>query len=378
MSEEDSSQEKTEEPTARRQEKAREDGQVPRSKDLTTAAVMLAGTVGLALFGGWVAHTLMEVLVFNFQLEREVIYDPQLMIAQLVHSFDKAFFSLAPIFAMLLLAAALSPILLGGWLFSGKSIAPKMNRISPIAGIKRIFSVKSLVELVKSIAKIVVVIAVALFTLKYFEQRILILGQQSLEGAIHNSLQISLWAAIWISSSILLIAAMDVPYQVWENNKKLKMTKQAVKDEYKDSEGKPEVKGRIRQLQREMSNRRMMSEVPKADVIITNPTHFSVALRYDPTGPGTPVVVAKGVDQVAFKIREIAKQHKVEIVRAPVLARAIYHTTGLDQEIPQQLYLAVAQVLAYIFQLRNWRSGMGERPPYPRNLKVPPDMQFPQ
>jgi flagellar biosynthetic protein FlhB len=377
MADEDSSQEKTEEATPRRLEKAREEGQIPRSRDLTTSAVLILGSVGLWIFGGRIAETLMNVLRFNFTVNREVIFDPQKMFAHLGSSFFEALWSLIPLFFILVLAAIIGPISLGGFLFSGKSIAPKLNRMDPLAGLKRMFSVKSLVELVKSIAKVVVVVAVAYFTLRMFEPELLGLSRESLETGVQHSLHISLWATLLISCATILIAVADVPFQMWEHSKKLKMSKQDVKDEMKDSEGKPEVKGRIRQLQREMANRRMMASVPKADVIITNPTHFAVALKYDPETMATPILLAKGIDETAMKIREIAREYKIEQVRSPVLARAVYHTTEIDGEIPQGLYLAVAQVLAYVFQLRNFRKGRGERPEFPSNIKVPKDMIFP-
>lgn len=378
MAEDDSSQEKTEEPTPRRIEKAREEGQVPRSRDLTTSAVLICGAVGLMAFGGYVAERIMVVLRFNFSISRERIFDPQSMFAHLAASFFDALVALLPIFAVLLIAAVAGPIALGGFLFSSKSIAPKFSRMDPIAGFKRMFSLKSLVELGKSIAKVLLVVGVAFLTLKMFQSQILGLGQEGLENGVAHSLRIDMWAMLLISCSTLVIAAVDVPFQLWEYTKNLRMSRQDIKDEMKDSEGKPEVKGRIRQLQREMANRRMMANVPKADVVITNPTHFSVALRYDPDTMDTPIVLAKGVDETAMKIREIAREYKIEQVRTPVLARAIYYTTEVDDPIPQGLYLAVAQVLAYVFQLRNFRKGRGERPNFPTNIKVPRDMIFPE
>ncbi len=375
---EDETGDKTEEATPRRLQKAREEGQIPRSKELTTTAVLLASTIGLWVFGGWIAAALASILRFNFTLDRDTIFDTQSMIAHLGSSFGEALFALWPFFAVIVVAAIAGPIALGGWLFSGKSIAPKLNRMDPIAGLKRMFSLKSLVELAKAIGKIGIVVSVAFITLKGFQDQLLGLSRESLEGGIGHSLHISLWAAIFMSASTILIAAVDIPFQIHDHAKKMRMSKEDLKQEYKESEGKPEVKSRIRQLQREMANRRMMAEVPKADVVITNPTHYAVALRYDPDTMETPVLLAKGVDQTAMKIREIANEHKIENLRSPVLARAIYYTTELEGEIPQGLYLAVAQVLAYIFQLRSWRAGRGDRPDYPSHIRVPPDMVFPE
>lgn len=378
MAQDDISQEKTEEATPRRIEKAREEGQIPRSRDLTTSAVLILGSVALWSFGGHVADNLSRVMKFNFSIEREVIFDPQKMIAQLASSFFEALWALIPIFAVLVVAAIVGPTILGGFLFSSKAITPQLKRMNPLSGLKRMFSVKSLVELAKSVGKVLVVVLVAYLTLRMFQTELLGLSQENLESGVAHSLKIAIIATLLISCSTILIAAVDVPYQIWEYKKNLKMSRQDIKDEMKDSEGKPEVKGRIRQLQREMANRRMMASVPKADVVITNPTHYAVALKYDPETMATPILLAKGTDEVAMKIREIAREYKIEQVRTPVLARAIYYTTKIDDEIPQGLYLAVAQVLAYVFQLRNYRRGKGERPAFPTNIKVPKDMIFPE
>ncbi|ABD81429.1 flagellar biosynthesis protein FlhB [Saccharophagus degradans] len=376
MAEEDSAQEKTEEPTAKRQEKAREDGQIPRSKELTTSAVLIVGCVGLYMFGGQIAQGLADILKFNFTIEREAIFDPNAMLGHLGSSFYLGLKVLIPLFAVLLVAAIAGPIALGGWLFSTKSLAPKLNRMDPVAGLKRMFSVKSLVELVKAIGKVGVVVAFAFVLLNYMKEDLLGLGFEGVERGMAHSVYLSIIAAIIISVSTLVIAAVDIPFQIWDNVKKLRMTRQEIKDEMKDSEGKPEVKGRIRQLQYEMAQNRMMAAVPEADVVITNPTHYSVALKYDPNSMETPILLAKGVDHMAMKIREIAKANKIEFIQSPLLARAIYHTTEVDEEIPSGLYVAVAQVLAYVFQIREYRRGRGERPTYPRNPPVPKDMRY--
>ncbi|VUD56393.1 Flagellar biosynthetic protein FlhB [Thalassocella blandensis] len=375
MAEDDSSQEKTEEPTPRRLEKAREDGQIPRSRELTTTAVVLAGCLGLLFFGAFIAQRLISVMRFNFDLNRESIFDTSLMFKHLGNSFGDALFSLLPLFSILLVAAIAGPIALGGWLFSAKSLAPKLDRINPLSGLKRMFSVKSLVELVKAIGKIVLIIAVAYVLLSFTQDAWLGLAAESVESAIVHSVQLSITTAVVLAASTIIIAAIDIPFQIHEHTKKLKMSRQDIKDEMKDTEGKPEVKGRIRQLQQEMAQKRMMANVPQADVVITNPTHFSIALKYDPATMSTPILLAKGVDNMAMKIREIARLNNIEFVEAPLLARAIYHTTEVDDEVPQGLYVAVAQVLAYVFQLREYRKGRGQRPDYPRNLEIPPDMK---
>lgn len=372
----DSSQEKTEEPTARKLEKAREDGQVPRSRELTTTAVILTGTLGLMVFGGEIALTLLDVLTYNFTLNRETIFDTNAMIAHLALSFREALLSLLPIFSVLILAAIAGPIALGGWLFSAKSLMPKGSRMDPIAGLKRMISVKSLVELFKAIGKVSVIVTVSYILLSSTQAELLGLSEESLKAGIIHSLDLSVMAAVWLSASTILIALIDIPFQIHEYSKKLKMSRQDIKDEMKDTEGKPEVKSKIRQMQQQLSQQRMMQAVPEADVVITNPTHFSVALKYDPETMETPILLAKGVDHMAMRIREIARAHDVEFVQSPALARAIYHTTEVEHSIPQGLYLAVAQVLAYVFQLREFRKGQSEKPNYPRNPNIPKDMEY--
>ncbi|WP_020209482.1 flagellar biosynthesis protein FlhB [Gilvimarinus chinensis] len=372
----DSSQEKTEEPSARKLEKAREDGQIPRSRDLTTTFILLAGAIGLTVFAQTIGSAMAGLSVNNFTLSRTEAFDTEAMFAHLVSSFYDGLMALVPLMVLLLLASIIGPIALGGWLLSAKAMAPKASRMNPIAGLKRMFSVKALIELAKSVAKVAIVMIVAIAALLFWQQDMLQLAAQETEVGVIQSLQISAYATIAMAAVTVLVAAIDVPFQIWDHIKKLKMSHQELKDEHKDTEGKPEVKGRIRQLQREMAQRRMMSQVPEADVVITNPTHYSVALKYDPENMGTPILLAKGVDHTALKIREIAGAHKIEVIQSPMLARSIYHTTDIDEEIPAGLYMAVAQVLAYVFGLRNYRRGQGERPVYPRNISVPRDLQF--
>ena len=376
MSDEDSSQEKTEEASGRKIEKAREDGQIPRSRDLTTSVVLLFGACGLYFYADFMFSKIIGLTRANFILKRETIFDTNAMISHLASAVYEGILSMMPFFGLMLFASILGPIALGGWLFSIEALQPKLSRMDPIAGIKRMFALKSLIELVKALAKVMVILGATILLLKHYAQDMYRLSDESINIAIIHSAKISILATIALATATLIIAAVDVPLQLFEYAKKLKMTKQEMTDEAKDTDGKPEVKGRIRQLQREMAQRRMMTKVPEADVIITNPTHYAVALKYQPDTMATPIMIAKGGDNIALKIREIAKAHKIEIIESPVLARAIFHTTELDTEIPAGLYLAVAQVLAYVFQLRNHRKGRGEKPKYPRNIKIPKDMYF--
>ena len=265
---------------------------------------------------------------------------------------------------------------LGGFIISGKALAPKFSRIDPVQGLKRMFSLNALVELLKSIAKVLVVGAVSYFIIRSAEMEMLGLSHEELQPAIQHSLLIVGWSVLAVCCSMILIVLIDVPFQIFDHSNKLKMTRQEVKDEMKDSEGKPEVKGRIRQLQREMAQRRMMEAVPQADVVITNPDHFSIALKYDVEGGGAPIVVAKGVDFLAIKIREVANANDIMIMAAPPLARAIYFTTELDDEIPGTLYLAVAQVLAYVFQLRSHQQGRGAKPKPFGDIELPREARY--
>jgi flagellar biosynthetic protein FlhB len=372
----DSSQEKTEEASPRKLEKAREEGQVPRSRDLTSTAVLLIASIGLYIFAGFMGEKIVGLTRENFTLTRATIYDPNAMIAHLVSSIFDGLFSIVPLMILLLIASIVGPIALGGWNYSAKAMEPKLSRMDPLAGLKRMFSVKSLIELLKALGKVLIILGATIWVLKIFAQDMFRLVDESIGSAIVHSLEISILATIALSATTIVIAAIDVPIQIVEYNKKLKMSRQDQKDEAKDTDGKPEVKGRIRQLQREMAQRRMMSNVPQADVIITNPEHFSVALKYDPDTMDTPLMIAKGGDHTALKIREIARAHNIEIIQSPVLARAIFYTTEVDQEIPSGLYLAVAQILAYVFQLRNYRKGKGDRPVYPRNINVPRDLRY--
>ncbi|WP_060508289.1 flagellar biosynthesis protein FlhB [Pseudomonas sp. NBRC 111124] len=377
MAESESGQDKTEDPTDKRKRDAREKGEIARSKELNTVASTLAGAGALLAFGGNLAETLMTLMRMNFSLTREVLTDERSMSMFLLASGKMAIWAVQPILMLLFVIAFVSPIALGGFIFSGSLLQPKFSRMNPLSGIKRMFSLNSLTELIKAMAKFMVILVVALVVLGNDRQALLAIANEPLEQAIIHSVQVVGWSALWMAAGLLLIAAADVPFQLWQTHKKLKMTKQEIKDEYKDSEGKPEVKQRIRQLQREVSQRRMMAAVPEADVIITNPTHYAVALQYDPEKGGVaPLLVAKGTDFIALKIREIGVEHKIQILESPALARAIYYSTEVEGEIPAGLYLAVAQVLAYVFQIRQYRSGKGKRPePLKEDLPIPPDLR---
>lgn len=370
----DSSQEKTEEPTARRIEKAREEGQVPRSRELNTTVVLMMGTSGLLIYGADIGQTMRAIMYESFALPREAMFDTHQMALYLFNAALDATIVLAPFMLLLFIASIAGSVALGGWLMSAKAAAPKFSRLNPIKGLARMFSLKSLMELAKAVAKVSVIMFLAILLLQAKTEELLGLGSEDVIPAMQHAVLILGWSFFWLSCTMILISLIDVPFVIYEHTKNLKMTMQQIKDEYKDSEGKPEVKGRIRQLQRELSQRRMMADVPKADVVITNPTHFAVALRYDSQNDAAPILLAKGGDQIAFKIREIAAANGVEIVSAPALARSVYYHTEIGAEIPSGLYMSVAQVLAYVFQMKQFRRRSSARPKMPE-FKIPEDLR---
>ncbi len=370
----DSSQEKTEEPTAKRLEKAREDGQIPRSKELSTSLILITGALSLWIFSGVLFNAAQKIFDFNYTLQRFHIFDTNQMIIHLSASILQAIVAISPVMILLVVAAIFGPLALGGWMFSGKSLLPKLDRISPLAGFKRMFSVKSLVELLKSWLKIFIVVGTILALFFSLKDIVFVLNQEPHRAAIFHAANLVMTGALALALCTLLVSIVDVPFQIYEFTKKMKMSLQEIKDESKDTEGKPEVKQRVRQLQYEMSQRRMMSDVPDADVIITNPTHYAVALKYHSDEMKAPILLAKGIDEVALKIREIAKHKSVPIVEAPTLARSVYAFTKIGKEIPEGLYVAIAQVLAYVYQLDQYFKGQGERPKQPV-FPVPADLR---
>ncbi|NRD73356.1 flagellar biosynthesis protein FlhB [Shewanella sp. VB17] len=377
MSENDSSQEKTEEATSRRRQQSRDKGQVARSKDLGTSSVLLASAIGFMLFGDDIASAVALIMKTAFTIDRIKIFDTHEM--YLIWGFIARQLAV-PMLSFIVFIAALAFIgnsVLGGVTFSVKAFMPTASKMSPLKGFKRMFGVQALVELIKGVAKFSVIAISAYFLLSYYFNDILALSREHLPGNVYHALELLAWMFILLCSSTIILVVIDVPFQIWNHNKQLKMTKQEVSDEYKDTEGKPEVKGRVRQMQREMAQRRMMSEVPNADVIVVNPEHYAVAVKYDALKSTAPYVLAKGVDDVAFKIREIAREYDIAIVSAPSLARAIYHTTKIDQEIPEGLFTAVAQVLAYVFQLRQYQQHGGRKPTQiPANQSIPDDLRY--
>ncbi|MFQ5644440.1 MAG: flagellar biosynthesis protein FlhB [Thiogranum sp.] len=370
MAENEDGQEKTEQATPKKQEEARKKGQVPRSRELTTMAMLVVGAVSASMMGGSVVQQLGGVMRMGLQVERAKIFDPWAIIDILSQAVYHGFMSLAPFMLVMLVTALAAPVALGGWAFSTDAMAFKAEKINPLKGLKRIFAVRGLIELVKALAKFILIGSVGAGLLWHYLPELMGLGREPVMAALAHAGSILSVSFVILSASLLLIAAIDIPFQLWDHSKNLKMTRQEVKDETKNTEGKPEVKSRIRTMQREVAQRRMMQEIPKADVVITNPTHYAVALRYDAERMAAPVVVAKGVELVAGQIRAVATANNVPLYEAPPLARALYYSTEIEQEVPAGLYLAVAQILAYIFQLKASVRG-GPLPTRPGEPDVP-------
>lgn len=367
----DSGLERTEPASPQRLEKAREEGDVPRSKELSTCTVLLAAGGGLYFYGETLFNNLAKNFTRGLSFERNAAFDANFLTMQVLDSVIDVMLAFLPIAGLFLLAALGSPLLIGGWLFSFKSLEPKFSRLDPIAGIGNLISSRAGVELVKAVLKTILVGVIAWMVVARQKDAIFGLIYEPLNQASAHLGHMLGVCFLAIVGGLVLIAAIDAPYQMWAYADKLKMTHQEVVQESKEANGNPQIKAKIRQQQREMARRRMMSEVPTADVVVTNPTHFSVALKYADGANGAPRVVAKGADAVAAKIRELAKENNVPILEAPPLARALYKHTELGDEIPEALYSAVAEILAYVFQLRTYRKSGGFPPVEPKNIQVP-------
>lgn len=370
-------QERTEDATPRRLQQAREKGQVARSKELASVSVLIVGALSLMMYGETLAKGLLSIMSRFFSLSREEIFDSGKLFDIVSGALVHLILPLVLILLTLFIAAVIGTAGVGGISFSVEAAMPKASKMNPLSGIKRMIGLQSWVELVKSILKVALVAGVAFYLINASKVDLFQLSMDVFPQNIFHALEILLNFILLISCSLLVVVAIDIPFQIWQHADQLKMTKQEVKDEYKETEGKPEVKGRIRMLQREAAQRRMMADVPTADVIVTNPEHFSVALRYNTSTDKAPVVVAKGVDHMALKIREVAREHDIYVIPAPPLARALYHSTELEQQIPDGLFTAVAQVLAYVFQLKQFRKNGGQRPVLAdENMPIPPDLRY--
>lgn len=360
-------QERTEAATPKKREDARKKGQVPRSVDLGAAAVTLAAAGAIWVFGGSAATGLMGMLSEGLQVGRaELAYD-DIMLRHLGQAASLGLIAVLPLFAAMLVAALGAPALIGGWTFSTEALGFKPERLDPVAGIGRMFSVRSLVELAKSLAKFALIAGIAVAVIHSQIGEVRALAAQPLGTAIVDSGRMAVAALLAMSAGLGLIAAIDAPFQLWQYAKELRMSRQEIREEAKESEGSPESRSRIRSVQQSMARRRMMQDVPKASVVVTNPTHYAVALRYDDKLDAAPVVLAKGADEVAARIRETAREHGVPLVSAPPLARALFRHVDIGRQVPHGLFVAVAQVLTYVWQLKMARS-RGVAPPAPPEI----------
>jgi len=371
---EKSSAEATEEATSRKLKNARDEGQVARSVELPAAAVTIGAILVFYMIGSsWMAK-IANLFAKGFTFDKKTLDNPDLLATTFAHQAGEGFLLIVPVLLVTAILAVLASGGTGGYLFSMKSTAPNFGKLSPLEGMKRMFGSRAFMELGKSILKFSLVTTVLWLLISRQLDQLMQMGQMGLEPALTAAGIMIGESALWLSLSLLVIALLDAPYQRYAFMKRMRMTKQEIKDEMKDMEGRPEVKAQIRQRQREMATARMMQKVKDADVVITNPEHFAVALSYDPTGDGAPNLLAKGSDHIARVIREEAAKHGVEIFNAPPLARALYFSTKIDHPVPEALYLAVAQVIAYVFSLADIRPGV--QPMMRPSPKVPPSMQF--
>jgi flagellar biosynthetic protein FlhB len=368
---EDTGLERTEPASQRRREQAREKGQVARSRELSTLALLLAAGAGLRFMGPGLAEQMSELMRRGMRLDRALAFDPDLMLLRLQHAATDALLAFSPLFLLLMLAGIASTLLLSGWLFSFNSLLPDFGRVDPLKGLARIVSVRGVIEMLKAIAKAALVGGVAAWVLWADSGAILAIAAEPLGQGMAHLVQLLGTGFLIMAGSMVLVVAIDVPFQIWDQEKKLRMTREEVRQENKETEGDPQLKAHIRSQQREIARRRMMAEIPKADVVVTNPTHYAVALRYQDGAMRAPRVVAKGAHLLAARIRALAEAHRVPVLEAPPLARALYRHADLGDEIPAALYSAVAEVLAYVYQLRRQREDGGPMPQQPELAPLP-------
>ena len=372
---EDSDEEKTEQPTSKRLDDAHKKGQIARSRELNTFVMLITSATLFLMMGGKIGHGLITMMRTQFQLSRSILFDAHSPIVYFKQTLIDGVMLIMPFMSIMIVAAIAAPLALGGWIFSLESVSPQLSRMDPITGIPRLFALHGLIEMIKALLKFLLVFTVAFVLCKNIIRELIGLGAEPLEQSIHHGLSLMGMCFIVLSASLIIGVMFDVPYQLWEHNKKLKMTLQEIKDEMKESEGRHEVKQQQRRVRMEMAQNKMMTQVPKADIIITNPTHYAVALQYDLDSNSAPKLIAKGVDLMAAQIRLLAADANVPLLASPPLARALYYSTEIDREIPKELFLAVAQVLAYIYQLKTAKENHWDAPRPPENIKIPDDFK---
>lgn len=377
MAAQESGQDKTEDATPKRITEAREKGDVARSQELNTVLMLLASMLGIAALGGTGVQAYKQLAKNQWTIARSDLFNDQAVLNSLFVPLIEALWISAPFLFLMFAAVFIGPLCMGGWVFSTSSLKIDLTKLSPIAGLKRMLGIRSLAELLKALMKVILLGAVAVFLLDIHTDDYLRLGTLPLPEAINSMFTVMFVIVITLVLTLGLVALVDVPYQQWSYAKKLRMTLQEVRDENKEQQGNPEVKGKVRQAQLAMAGKRMLTDVPDADVIIVNPTHFAVALKYD-ENEVAPRVVAKGVDHLALKIREVGKESDVAIFSAPPLARSLYQHTEIGETIPSELYLAVAQVLAYVMQVKQLNFTDRRRLVEPGDLPIPDSLLVPK
>ena len=370
MAEQQDSQERTEQPTPKRLADARKKGQIARSRELSTMLILLGGALTLFFSGSHLVSGLTEIMTVSFRISHAEVFNAYLPPARFIDLVLHALLALAPLLFMATVLSLTAPLALGGWSLSGEALLPRLERLDPIKGLKRVFGPKGLMEAFKALAKFTLIISFCLIALYGEKESILTLSRGDVTTSLATSAQILFFTFVIVSSATIIIALIDVPFQLWQHHKQMRMSRQQLKDENKQTDGAPELKARIRAMQQEVARRRMMEEVPQADVVVTNPEHYAVALKFKVDSMRAPIVVAKGTESVARHIRDLAAAHGVTVLSAPPLARALYYTTKINREIPAGLYVAVAKVLAYVFQLR---AGVIDLP-LPDDLPIPADV----
>jgi flagellar biosynthetic protein FlhB len=371
---EESDLEKSEQASSTRLEKAYEEGDVPRSRELATCVLLFTAGLSVWGLGSHLNSAMKDLLSAGMTFDSRLAFNTESSLGRLSDQIIDLLIAFAPLGVALMVAALAAPILVGGWNFSTNLLVPNFERLDPIKGMGNLFSQNSLVELVKAIAKAILIGLVAYFVIAADFAQLITLSLVPVEVGLAETGLFLVKAFVFIVGALVVIALVDVPYQLYSYAEKHKMSIHELKQESKEGNGNPEIKAKIRQQQREMSRRRMMSNVQKADVIITNPTHYSVAIQYKEGDMRAPILLAKGADTLALRIREIAKEHEILILESPKLARAIYANTELDTEIPEALYLAVAEILAFVFQVKNFNGRSGTYPSQPHNIVVPDEL----
>ncbi len=374
---EDSDLEKTEAATGRRIQRAREDGKVVQSKELAIFIQLMAAAAGLMLMGGYIMEKLLALTRHGLTMDRAAAFDPTLMMSRFMHDTSGALIAFLPLMLLFVLAAFAGPLLMGGWNFTWKPLTPNLTKFNPIAGMKRMVSLNGLMELMKASVKAALVGSIGAWVIWRYKDELFALAGESLGAGMAHMGDLLFTTAFFMIGSLILLVLADVPFQLWHYAKDLRMTKEEVKQEAKETEGDPQIKARIRSAQRAAARKRMMSAVPKADVIVTNPTHYAVALKYEEGRMAAPQIVAKGMGLLAERIMELGREHAVPVLQAPPLARALYRHAEVGDTVPERLYTAVAEVLAYVYQLRNPEYAV-KRPIKPEHLPVPVDMDMPE